>query len=398
MNKRINYLLQKFEEGKLSKEETDELLELTDRNKSDVANAIEEKIATQVPAAVIEGNDWSTVLENIVSVDKPRLKKAKLYPLFRWVAAAVILITLGIGSRLYFESSFHHTTNNPRYANDVPPGGNDAVLTLADGRKISLTDAAQGELINMTGVHIIKTADGQLVYTADASAAGKENRITFNTITTPRGGQYQVNLPDGTKVWLNAASSLKFPTTFTDLKERKVELSGEAYFEVAKNKKQPFKVISSGADYGRAQETEVLGTHFNINAYDDEAETKTTLLEGSIRVSARENVNKKYDVILSPGQQAVLNEGKLKTINVDTEEAIAWKNGNFIFAYEGIESIMRKIARWYNVDIVYQGKITDNNFVGMVPRFKNVSEALTILELTNTVHFKIEGRRITVMP
>lgn len=398
MNKRINYLLQKFDEGKLSKAEMDELLELTDSNKSELGDAIEEMIDSQEPATDMKGNDWSGILQNIVSVDKPRSKKSRLFPLFRWVAAAVILITLGIGSWFYFETSFSDGLNKSRYANDIPPGGNDAILTLADGSKISLTDAGNGELLNTRGVSIVKTDNGQLVYTVDPSSTVKENEVTFNTITTPRGGQYQVNLPDGTKVWLNAATSLKFPTTFKNLKERKVELNGEAYFEVAKNKQQPFKVLSLMSDFGRAQETEVLGTHFNINAYDDEPETKTTLLEGSIRVGLRQNINKKYDVILAPGQQAILSNNNLKTLTVDTEEAIAWKNGNFVFANEGIESIMRKIARWYNVEVVYQGKITDNDFVGTVPRFKNISEALTILELTNTVHFKVEGRRITVMP
>lgn len=398
MNMRINNLLQKFEAGELSEVERDELLELTDHHRPDVGAAIEEMIATQEPALVMEEGKWDTVLENIVTVDKPRSKKLSLFPLFRWVAAAVILITLAVGSWFYFETSFPGGLNKSQYANDVPPGGNNAILTLADGSSISLTDAGAGELLNTRGVRIVKAADGQLVYTVDPAVSNSADQLTFNTITTPRGGQYQVNLPDGTKVWLNAASSLKFPTTFTGLKERKVELNGEAYFEVAKNKQQPFKVMSAGADHGKAQETEVLGTHFNIYAYDDEPETKTTLLEGSIRVAALGNVNQKQDVLLFPGQQALLSDGKIKTSSADMEEAIAWKNGNFMFANEKIESIMRKIARWYNVDVVYQGKITDNDFVGTVPRFKNVSEALTILELTNTVHFKIEGRRIIVMP
>jgi len=397
MDERINYLLLKFEKGELSKVETDELLELTDQHKSDVTNAIEEMIDAEVPSSsVIDKNNWSAVFENIVSVDKYSRGRSRLIPLVRWVAAATILITLGLGAWFYFETSVQKDTHKSRYANDILPGGNDAVLTLADGSEISLTDAGKGELLNITGVRIVKMADGQVVYSADPDFAGKVAQL--NTITTPRGGQYQVNLPDGTRVWLNAASSLKFPTSFTNLKERKVELSGEAYFEVAKNKAQPFKVISSADDYGRAQETEVLGTHFNINAYDDEVETKTTLLEGAVRIAARQNISNKYDVVLSSGQQAVLTNNKIKISTADTEEAVAWKNGNFVFANEKIESIMRKISRWYNVDIVYEGKITDNNFVGTVQRFKNVSEALHILELTKTVHFRIEGRRITVMP
>ena len=398
MKERINYLLSKFEEGELSKVETEELLELTDRLEPQVADAIAEMINAQIPSSVMEESDWEAVFDNIVSVDRSTPKKWSLFSLMSWVAAAVILITLGVSSWFYFNEGAQKGSNTLQYANDVPPGGNEAILTLADGSKISLTDADKGELLNTTGVRIVKTDDGQLVYTVNPTVSVKGTALSYNTITTPRGGQYQVNLPDGTKVWLNAGSSLKFPTVFTNLKERKVELSGEAYFEVAKNKQQPFKVLSLANESGRAQETEVLGTHFNINAYEDEIETKTTLLEGSVKVAMPENRNKKYDVILSPGQQAVLSNNTFKTSIVDTEEIIAWKNGNFVFGNEGIESIMRKIARWYNVEVVYQGKITDNNFVGTVPRFGNISEALTILELTNTVHFKIEGRRITVMP
>lgn len=396
MDERINYLLLKFEKGELNNSEAVELLELTDDREPEVVAAIAEMINVQAPSVVAEKTDWDALLERVVSVDKRSPKRSITFPLIRWVAAAVILITVGIGSWFYISHQGSDRPGSP-YANDVPPGGNDAVLTLADGSKISLTDADEGELLQAGGVRIVKAVDGQLIYSIDPARLKAQDAITFNTITTPRGGQYQVNLPDGTKVWLNAASSLKFPTTFTKLKERKVELSGEAYFEVAKHKEQPFKVISAIANSSRAQEIAVLGTHFNINAYDDEPETKTTLLEGSVNVSARRG-GKSESILLIPGQQAVLTNSELKMQAADTEEAVAWKNGNFVFNNERIESIMRKIARWYNVEVVYQGKITDNDFIGTVPRFKNISEALTILELTNTVHFKVEGRRITVMP
>jgi transmembrane sensor len=396
MDERINYLLLQFEKGELNKSETAELLEFTDNKETEVVEAIAEMINAQVPLALTEKNDWDALLERVISVDKRRQKRSVTFPLVRWVAAAAVLITVGIGAWFYFSNQGVDRATS-QYANDVPPGGNDAVLTLADGSKISLTDADEGELLETSGVRIIKAADGQLVYSIDPAILKNQHTITFNTITTPRGGQYQVNLPDGTKVWLNAASSLKFPTTFTKLKERKVELSGEAYFEVSRNKQQPFKVISTIANSYRAQEIEVLGTHFNISAYDDEPDTKTTLLEGSVNVSGRRGTTS-ASMMLIPGQQAVLSNHQFKIQTADTEEAVAWKNGNFVFANERIESIMRKIARWYNVEVIYQGKITDNDFVGTVPRFKNVSEALTILELTKTVHFKVEGRRITVMP
>ncbi|SMD02137.1 FecR domain-containing protein [Pedobacter africanus] len=393
MKESVNYLLLRFEEGTLSGAETEELMGLLERDETEISDAIAAMIAAQSPATV-EPERWAPVLEKILSVDRKAPQRRLLMPLFRWAAAAVILITLSVGGWLYFSGGPDRGSDKARYANDVPPGGNDAILTLADGSEISLTDAGRGKLLETAGVSIVKLADGQLVYTANAEP---ENTATptYNTITTPRGGQYQVNLPDGSKVWLNAASSIKFPTSFAQQKERRIELSGEAYFEVAKNKKQPFKVLTSSAEKDRNQEIEVLGTHFNVNAYNDEPETKSTLLEGSVRVSVPVSG---AVVQLVPGQQSVMKNGLLQTVNVDTEEAVAWKNGNFIFAGEGIESIMRKISRWYNVEVVYQGKIQPNNYIGTVSRFSDVSEVLGILELTKAVHFKIEGRRITVMP
>lgn len=314
----------------------------------------------------------------------------KSRPVFRWLAAAMVLITLGLG--LYFYANFRETGKvlyPSQYASKILPGGNKAILTLSDGSEISLTDAENGALTKQSGIKIIKTADGHLVYDASASGASSE---AVNTITTPRGGQYQINLPDGTKVWLNAASSLKFPLTFTDQKNRIVELSGEAYFEVAKNKHQPFKVITAVRpdQEGREQIIEVLGTHFNVNAYPDEESIRTTLLEGSIRLNNK--------LTLKPSQQSIFAYDHFHVVPADTEEAVAWKNGYFMFANEDLRSIMRKISRWYNLEIVYQGKTTDNTFIGTVSRFKEVSEVLNILELTKTVHFKIEGRKITVMP
>ncbi|HWW40381.1 FecR family protein, partial [Pedobacter sp.] len=200
--------------------------------------------------------------------------------------------------------------------------------------------------------------------------------------------QYQLKLPDGTLVWLNSASSLRFPTQFAG-KERSVELDGEAYFEVAKNKEMPFKV------HVRAMEVRVLGTHFNVMAYDDEESISTTLLEGSVKVS-----NALQTAVIRPGQQASLKKssGILGVEEVNTVEAIAWKNGKFLFADEDIETIMRRISRWYNVEVEYRGNLSDKNFAGSISRYENVSEVLKMLELTGTIHFKVEGRRIIVMP
>lgn len=276
---------------------------------------------------------------------------------------------------------------------DIAPGGNKATLTLADGSKIILDQAGKGNLAQQAGVQIVKTANGQLVYTIKKSPGpgnGHAGNLT-NTISTPRGGQYQVNLPDGTRVWLNAASSLKFPLSFALLKERRVELKGEAYFEVEKDTAKPFIVQSD------RQTVQVLGTHFNINSYADETNTKTTLLEGSVKVAALNGANV-AQAILKPGQQARISSGSnpINVVRVDPTTEVAWKNGQFFFENESIENIMKKISRWYDVDVVYEADVAGKTVWGSVTRYSNVSKVLSILELTGGIHFKIEGRRIIV--
>lgn len=276
---------------------------------------------------------------------------------------------------------------------DVEPGGNKAILTLADGSEIILDQAGKGNLARQAGVQIVKTTNGQLVYTvkeSSDSSKGISENLT-NTISTPRGGQYQVNLPDGTRVWLNAASSLKFPLSFATLKERKVELKGEAYFEVEKDAARPFIVQSD------RQTVQVLGTHFNINSYEDEPDVKTTLLEGAVKVTAL-NGAKAEQAFLKPGQQARISSGSkpINVLRVDPMVEVAWKNGQFFFENESIENIMKQISRWYDVEVVYEDEVTGKTVWGSVTRYANVSKVLAVLELTGEIHFKIEGRRITV--
>ncbi|HEY9197254.1 MAG TPA: FecR domain-containing protein, partial [Mucilaginibacter sp.] len=229
-----------------------------------------------------------------------------------------------------------------------------------------------------------KTADGRIVYNAEDGAGA--DKAGMNTMTTPRGGQYWVVLPDGSRVLLNAASSLTYPTAFNG-NERRVELTGEAYFEVAHNPAKPFRVSSSG------QMVEVLGTHFNINAYQDEAAVKTTLLEGRVKVRAADKNKVRF---LQPGQQSVVNAQTFEVNTVETDEAVAWKDGQFVFEGDNIQHIMRMISRWYDVEISYAGTPPDDNFGGNVSRFSNVSEVLKALQLTGKVRFQIEGRKITV--
>ncbi|MBB6129223.1 FecR family protein [Mucilaginibacter lappiensis] len=308
-----------------------------------------------------------------------------------WIAAAAVLIFAisllwMIGNRARNGSIEIVKNSSVGTKGLVIPGNNKATLTLSDGSNIDLTDSKKGLLSKQGSVAVGKSGEGEIVYDAKHGEA-KSVVALYNIISTPRGGQYQVVLSDGTKVWLNAASSIKFPTVFTG-HERKVELTGEAYFEVAKNKDMPFKVA---VDH---MSVEVLGTHFNVDAYKDEEVIKTTLLEGAVKL-----VTSDHQAYLKPGQQATLNQQQSFNIrSVNTEEAIAWKNGYFIFNNENIQSIMRKISRWYDVEVVYNGKVDERDFGGTVSRFDSVADVLKSLELTGTVHFKMEGRRIIVMP
>lgn len=270
---------------------------------------------------------------------------------------------------------------------DVPPGGNNAVLTLANGKRISLNQAQVGLLAEEGNTAVSKKGNGELTYHTGESLE-KNIEPQFNTLTTPEGGQYHVVLADGTKVWLNALSSLRFPTSFSG-KTRNVELIGEAYFEIAKNRAMPFNVkMPNGA------EVRVTGTHFNAMAYEDENNISAILVEGAIQMANQSNL-----AILKPGQQAVLHKqtGMIEVSTADKEAAMAWKNGYFLFNGENIRSIMRKLTRWYGVEVLYEGPMGDKDFSGMVSRYKNVSEVLKMLELTGIIRFKIVGRRIYVM-
>ncbi|MBE9666836.1 DUF4974 domain-containing protein [Mucilaginibacter boryungensis] len=313
---------------------------------------------------------------------------------YRIAAAASIIITFSIGGYFAFHKSSNTEANKVAVkplVNDIAPGSNKAILTLANGAKVVLAQSQNGLLLKQGSALVNKTGNGNLVYTA--STVASNTAVVYNTLNIPYGGQYKVTLQDGTQVWLNAGSSLRYPTAFTG-NERNVELSGEAYFEVAKNKDKPF-IVSVHTASNIPMNVKVLGTHFNIMAYADEDYNATTLLEGSVKVDyGAENA------LLTPGRQAMLIKasGKLKTKIADTEQVIAWKNGYFLFDNDKIESIMRKISRWYDVEVAYKGDVSRKAIGGSVSRFKNVSEVLKMLELTGAVHFKIEGRRILVMP
>ncbi|WP_207422776.1 FecR family protein [Desertivirga brevis] len=310
------------------------------------------------------------------------VKEPKIVPLRRWAVAASILLAVSVGGYFLLNRISMKVPAASVYRNDIAPGADKAILTLSDGRKVLLDNSAAGIVATEGNVAVKKTADGQISYVV--TEGGSSSNTGFNTISTPAGGQYQVVLPDGTKVWLNASSSLKFPASFGN--GRKVELQGEAYFEVVKNMKQHF-FVNSGK-----QMVEVLGTHFNISGYKDEPALHTTLLEGSVKLSTD-----KGSRILVPGQQAILSDTDLELEKVNLDEVTAWKNGYFKFNGKDIRTIMREIARWYNVTVEYQGKITAETFDGRISRNRKLTEVLKVIESAGKVHFKVEGRRVTVM-
>ncbi len=321
--------------------------------------------------------------------------KVRRLPVRKWAAiAASVLFFLTAG--IYFYSTRHTKPNDTVVlkASDIKGGGNNAILTLANGTRINLSNSANGLIAKQAGLNIIKAADGSIIYSQSNSAAESKEALAYNTIETPIGFTSVVNLPDGSKVWLNAASSIKYPVVFKG-KERLVELTGEAYFEVIHHTDMPFKVKTAG------QLVEDLGTHFNINAYGDEPGIKTTLLEGSVSVTSLAN-NTIQKIV--PGQQASLNGENLTVKNVNTSLAVAWKNGLFEFDHTDLHTLMRQIGRWYNLQIVYEGNVKDDQFFGEVERKYDLAEVLKVLELGG-LHFRVEGtvngsqqKKLIVMP
>jgi len=323
---------------------------------------------------------------------KPRLVLLKGWR--KWAAAAILLLIAG---KLILDLTAHHLTPSKQIlqpqvaATDHAPGKQNATLTLADGTKITLDSAANGNLAQQGNTKVIKL-NGQIAYTGQSSDNGSP---LFNTISTARGNQYMLILSDGTKVWLNAASSMRFPTAFKG-NERKVEITGEAYFEIKPNPAMPFKVMAGGG------EIQVLGTHFNVNAYSDESTVKTTLLEGAVAVR-KDNAR----LVLSPGQQAKFrpqqypaasNERTITLLkDIDTGQETAWKDGFFWFDNTDIHTLMRQVSRWYDMEVVFNGEISDDGFSGKVSRSVPLSKLLKVLEQYE-IKFKVEGKKIIVSP
>ncbi|MEQ7801014.1 FecR domain-containing protein [Pedobacter sp. ASV1-7] len=325
-----------------------------------------------------ENDMWSMIQQNKV-VAAPVRKK--LYA--RISIAASILVVMSFSAYHFLLKPDRITEQFP--VNDIAPGGNKAVLTLANGKKISLTDADNGELVQQQGIKVIKDTAGRVIYEMVASAKNTDLPIRYNTISTPNGGRYEVLLPDGSRVFLNAATTITFPTSFYRQKERKVTLSGEAYFEVAHNKSVPFKVEMN------SQQIEVLGTHFNANNYEDEPSVRTTLLQGSVKV-----LTSGGQVILQPEQQALLINGKLNVKKVDAQSFIDWKNNIFSFNDADIQAVMRQLSRWYDVKVEYKGKIPKEHITGYISRDVPISKTFLMLEEISDMKYTLNDKKIIV--
>ncbi len=390
---RLEYLFDCYVHQNNTGQEEEELMALIAQpeNETAVQTLIDKVIKNTGAEMQMPDQVAASILQNILQKDEAAVvpfksKKTVFLPWTRVAAAVVILFISGAAYWMLVKENKAKITSpivlSSQKPSPVLPGGNHAILTMSDGSTIVL-DSIQNGNIQHGSAKINKQA-GLIVYNGSLPLK-VGSPVIYNTLTTPRGGQYQVVLPDGSKVWLNAASSLHFPTAFTG-NQREVELTGEAYFEVAKNKEKPFRVKVGD------MQINVLGTHFNINAYTDENAVKTSLLEGSVKI-----IKCNASDLLKPGQQAILNkkEDKIKISNANMDEVMAWKNGLFQFEGSDLTTIMREICRWYNVEVVYAGKIPVRRFEGKISRDAQLSEVLEILKLSN-VKFTVEGKKIIV--
>lgn len=334
----------------------------------------------------VDAEMWSALKERL-QLDEPTISSRR--SLWPKVASAAAVLLVVAAAFFYFNQQKKHGHTLQAGVNDVAPGKQGATLTLSNGERIKLTDVSSGELAKEAGVAIRKSPDGQLVYELLQQDQGKGENNEINTLSTAKGETYQLRLPDGSLVWLNAASSLTYAADLNRHGKRSVKLEGEAYFEIAKDKAHPFVVESRG------QQIEVLGTHFNVSSYAYETNVKTTLLEGSVQIMPLQNPEKK--AVLKPGEQAVATRDFLKIVPVDVEVATAWKNGNFYFKEEPLETILYRLAYWYDVEFVYQGKKPKMLMTGIIKRNTKLSTVLHIIEISGKAKFQIEGRKVFVM-
>jgi ferric-dicitrate binding protein FerR (iron transport regulator) len=394
---RIAALIKAYTNGTLSEEEALELKVWCAQSDTNQAlfdqlldpESIKEYIKTHPDMGTLKTTGWDR-LDSILSTEDPEWQRIPVRRMGwkRYLVAASLVGVAVVGTWMYFGSKhpIEPVASIPvasHLKNDVAPGGNKAVLTLSDGSSVVLDKAEKGAIAKQGAAQVMKLGDGKLAY----KLTQKPTELAYNTLTTPAAGQFEVMLPDGSKVWLNNASSLRYPVAFTG-KDREVELKGEAYFQIAPNSRQPFKVKVDD------MLVDVLGTSFNISAYADESMIKTTLVTGAVRVSKGDE-----GTLLKPNEQVQLDDaGRLSVLkDVDVDAEVAWKSGLFHFERADIKTVMRVLARWYDLDVRYEGPLTTQVFGGYIERKLNLSEVLKILQ-ENQVHFDLDGRKLTVRP
>lgn len=395
---RLHDLFQQYLDNRINPEEYSEFWNLlqSESKKNFLSGELQslwESSAGKRP--VIPEEEWKEKMQRLIAkmeapeVEPVPFRKTPAWKIYRWRVAAAAIILLVAGS-LYFNNKHRSSKRSIQVLSvrkkDIPPGGNKAVLTLSNGATVILDSAANGTVATQGNVRVVKLSNGQIVYNA---VNVPSSEVVYNTLSVPLGGQYQLVLPDGSRVWLDAASTIRFPTAFRG-RDREVEITGEAYFEVAENVNMPFKVVVN------RMEVEVLGTHFNVNAYDNEPEVKVTLVEGAVKVV---QPTTHISQLLQPGEQArVDKEGRIELIkDIDVNEVVAWKNNLFWFDDNDIQTVMRQLSRWYNVDVVINGNIPQR-FTGSIPRNVNVSKVFEVLQETGSIHFKIADKKIIVSP
>lgn len=402
-NQRLDDLFFRYCEKIITDEEREELMAmlLSDDHREQINGLIDQFMRSDGTKHTLSDETADDILSSIFSatgernvIEEPRAHEdeTRTRPmwLFKLAAASVVLFLIYGGYRWLNRAKPvpQVAVLQSVYGDDAPAGGNKASLTLADGRTYDLNTITEGNLSVQPGTTIDKSK-GEVIYENTANGGA----VAYNMLKTPLGGQYKIVLPDGSRAWLNAGSSLKYPTAFQG-NRRDVEMTGEVYFEIEPDKSRPFLVrVADKNANGKDMEITVLGTHFNISSYGDEPTMQTTLLEGSVRVE-KNAVTK----VLTPGQQARVATGEKSDIavkTVDTESVVAWKEGRFEFN-GNIREIMRQISRWYDLDVKYEGDVEKKSFAGTISRKNNVSEVLKMLEMTGGIQFRIDDRKITV--
>lgn len=400
---RFSTLFQRFVSNSCTDEEKKELFDMIARSEYDPAlkDMIDSEINDLTEETAVPEDKAAAILSLILQTGTPAKKRSRVLPILYWSAAAIMMLAVGL---ITFYTINNKTTKRTVVAQtpvkDVLPATQGAVLTLSDGSTVVLENVANGQLTQQGNSNVIKQNDGRLVYNHDGGTSGKpltidHSPLTYNTLATPRGRIFQLVLPDGSTVWLNAASSIKYPTSFTGA-ERVVELTGEAYFEVIKDAHKPFHVKTA------SQDVEVLGTHFNVNAYSNEASVKTTLLEGSVKVKSEAGSRKSENsVILKPGEQSELaaaNSPFTIDHSPNVEQIMSWKNGIFNFENADIKTVMRQLERWYNIEVVYEQGVPAITFGGKMGRDLTLTNVLRILQISK-VHFRMEqDNKLIVTP